>query len=81
MNLPVQTHESNQRHHSVRLEEGLLHRILAKVIADQIGVDLNASNVRFKVSIDAPYANSISPDFSRKSATVTITEDFGPAGA
>lgn len=81
MNLPIQTHETNQRHHSVRLEEGLLHRILAKVIADQIGVDLNAPNVRFKVSIDTPGAGSISPDFSRKSATVTITEDFGPAGA
>lgn len=81
MKPPIQTRETNQRHHSVRLEEGLLHHILAKAIADQIGVDLNAPNVRFKVSIDTPGAGSISSDFGRKSATVTITEDFGPAGA
>ena len=81
MNLPVQTHETIQRHHTVRLEEGLLHRILAKAVAAQIGVDIDASNVRFRVSIDTPGAGSISSDFSRKSATVTITEDFGPAGA
>lgn len=81
MNLPIHTHETNQRHHSVRLEEGLMHRILAKAVADQIGVDLSATNVDFRVSISTPNAGSISSDFGRKSATVTIIEDFGPAGA
>lgn len=80
MNLPIQTHETNQRQHTVVLEQALMNRILAKAVADHLGLDIDAPNVRFKVSIDTPGAGSISPDFSRKSATVTITEDFGPAG-
>lgn len=80
MNLPVHTHETNQRHHLVRLEESLIHQILAKAVADQIGIDLSATNVDFRVSISTPNAGSISSDFNRKSATVTIIEDFGPTG-
>lgn len=81
MNLPIQTHETNQRYHTVRLEESLIHQVLARAVADQIGVDLTASNVDFRVSISTPDVGSISSDFNRKSATVTIIEDFGPTGA
>lgn len=80
MDFPIHTHETNQRHHLVRLEESLIHQILARAVADQIGVDLTASNVDYRVTISTPNAGSVGPDFNRKSATVTIIEDFGPVG-
>ena len=80
MDFPIHTHETNQRHHSVRLEESLIHQILARAVADQIGVDLTASNVDYRVTISTVSPGSIGPDSSRKSANVVIIEDFGPTG-
>lgn len=80
MNLPIQTHETNQRQHTVVLEQTLMDRILAKAVADHIGLDVNAANIKFTVSIEQPSRGSINSDFNRKVARVTITEDFGPAG-
>lgn len=80
MNLPIHTHETNQRHHLVRLEESLIHQILARAVADQIGLDLTASNVDYRVTISTASPGSIGPDSSRKAANVTIIEDFGPTG-
>lgn len=80
MNLPIQTHETNQRQHTVVLEQALMNRILAKAVADHLGLDIDATNIKFAVSIDQPSRGSISSDFNRKIACVTLTEDFGPAG-
>ena len=80
MNLPVKTSETHQRHHLVRLEESLIHQILAKAVANQIGLDLTASNVDYRVTISTVSPGSIGPDSSRKAANVVIIEDFGPTG-
>lgn len=77
MNLTVKTIETNQRRHHVRLEEGLMHSILAEAVARQMGIDLLAAHVGAKVEISHNYG-SIGP--TRYHADVTITEDFGPAG-
>ena len=81
MPFQIQTSETNRRQHSVHLDERAIHRLLAKAVADQLGLDLDASNVRYRVVIETPAAGSLSGDFNRKAASVTVTEDFGPAGA
>lgn len=81
MDLPIHTRETSQRQHTVVLEQALMNRILAKAVADHIGLDINATNIKFTVSVEQPSRGSINSDFNRKVARVTITEDFGPAGA
>lgn len=76
MSLPIRTAETNQRRHRVRLEEPLLHALLAQAVADQVRVDLEASNVSFRVFISTN-VGSLAP--TRYHAEVEITEDFSPA--
>lgn len=78
MDMTVNTTETNQRQHTVVLEQALMNRILAKAVADHLGLDIDATNIKFAVSIDQPSRGSISSDFNRKIARVTLTEDFGP---
>lgn len=80
MDFPIHTHETNQRQHTVVLEQALMERILAKAVADHLGLDVDAENIGFRVSVEQPNRGSISADFNRTIARVTITEDFGPTG-
>ena len=77
MTLPIRTSETNQRQHHVYLDEPQLRSILAKLIADQVGVDLHAKNVALNVSFGTSGIGSLGP--TSYHARITITEDFGPA--
>lgn len=70
--MPIHTSETNQRRHRVRLEEPQIQALLAQVVADQVQVDLEATNVSVRVHLGHDTGGLI----PRRYAEIEITEDF-----
>lgn len=74
MSLPIHTSETNHRRHRVRLEEPQIQILLARAVADQVQVDLAATNVTVQVHLGSD-SGSLT---TRRYAEIEITEDFSP---
>lgn len=70
--MPIRTSETNNRRHRVRLEESQIQALLARAVADQVQVDLEAANVTVQVHLGYD-SGGLMP---QRYAEVEITEDF-----
>lgn len=70
--MSIHTSETNHRRHRVRLEESQIQALLARAVADQVQVDLEAVNVTVRVHLGSD-SGSLT---IQRYAEVEITEDF-----
>lgn len=73
--LSIRSSSTNQRRHRASLDESQLHAVLAKVVADQLSLNLDSPNVTVEVRIRSNYG-SVGP--TRYHAEVETVENFSP---